>query len=106
MSKGQRPRLLPVVSMKTNSVGGQQTETTTAPVSATPAHVAGEDPEFLDARGVEARFSIRRSLLYELHNGGHIQSVSLRRRGQSRGKRLFAVDSLRKFLASRMEAGQ
>jgi hypothetical protein len=89
--------------MKTISVGGQQTDQTTAPVSATPAEVAGQDPEFLDARGVEARFSIRRSLLYELHNGGHIKSVSLRRQGQSRGKRLFAVDSLRKFLASRME---
>ena len=87
--------------MKTINVGGK-TDKTTAPVSATPAHVAGQDPEFLDAGGVEARFSIRRSLLYELHNGGHIQSVSLRRRGQSRGKRLFAVDSLRKFLASRM----
>ena len=92
--------------METITIGGQQTDQTTATVSATPAHVAGQDPEFLDARGVEARFSIRRSLLYELHNGGHIKSVSLRRRGQSRGKRLFSVDSLRKFLASRMEAGQ
>ena len=97
--------MLLVVSMKTNSVGGQQTETT-APVSATPAYIAGQDPEFLDAKGVEARYSIRRSLLYELHNGGHIKSVSLRRRGQSRGKRLFAVDSLRAFLRSRMEEGQ
>ena len=92
--------------METITIGGQQTDQTTAPVSATPAHVAGQDPEFLDARGVEARFSIRRSLLYELHNGGHVKSVSFRRRGQSRGKRLFSVDSLRKFLASRMEAGQ
>ncbi len=95
--------LLPVALMKTISVGGQQAETT-APVHATPAFVAGQDPEFLDARGVEARFSIRRSLLYELHKGGHVKGVSLRRRGQSRGKRLFAVDSLRAFLASRMEA--
>ena len=85
--------------MKTKSVGGQQTETTTAPV-ATPAYVAGQDPEFLDALGVEARFSIRRSLLYELHKRGHVKSVSLRRRGQLRGKRLFSVDSLRKFLAA------
>ena len=92
--------------MKSISVGGQQTDQTTAPVSATPAEVAGQDPEFLDARGVEARFSIRRSLLYELHNGGHIKSVSLRRRGQSRGKRLFAVDSVRGFLRSQMEAGR
>ena len=63
----------------------------------------GRNPEFLDARGVEARYSIRRSLLYELHHGGHIESVSLRRRGQSRGKRLFSVDSIRSFLAKQMK---
>ena len=84
----------------------QTTDKTTAPVHATPAHVAGQDPEFLDARGVEGRFSIRRSLLYELHNGGHIKSVSLRRRGQSRGKRLFCVDSIRQFLRAQMEGGR
>jgi hypothetical protein len=83
-------------------IGGQLTETTTAPVDATPANVAAQDPEFLDARGVESRFSIRRSLLYDLHNGGHVQSVSLRRRGQSRGKRLFSVDSIRQFLRKQM----
>jgi hypothetical protein len=90
--------------LDTKKIGGRTTETTTAPVHATPAHVAGRDPEFLDARGVEERFSIRRSLLYELHNGGHIKSVSLRRRGQSRGKRLFSVDSIRQFLRTQMEA--
>jgi hypothetical protein len=90
--------------LDTSKLGEQITEKTTAPVRATPAHVAGEDPEFLDARGVEGRFSIRRSLLYELHNGGHIKSVSLRRRGQSRGKRLFSVDSIRQFLREQMEA--
>jgi len=83
---------------------GEQSEQTTAPVRATPAYVAGQDPEFLDARGVEGRFSIRRSLLYELHNGGLIKSVSLRRRGQSRGKRLYSVDSIRKFLREQIEA--
>ena len=87
-------------------LGEQITEKTTAPVRATPAYVAGQDPEFLDARGVEARYSIRRSLLYELHNGGHIKSVSLRRRGQSRGKRLFSVDSIRGFLREQMEVGK
>jgi hypothetical protein len=86
------------------SIGGEQTDKTTLPVNATPAHIAAQDPEFLDARGVEGRFSIRRSLLYELHNGGHIQSVSLRRRGQSRGKRLYSVDSIRQFLHRQMEA--
>ena len=90
--------------MKTNSVGGQQTETTTAPVSATPAEVAGLDPEWLDALGVHARYSIRRSLLYELDKDGLVESVSLRRRGRSRGKRLFSVDSIRSFLEKQMKA--
>jgi hypothetical protein len=88
---------------ETKKIGGQATDKTSAPVHATPAYVAGQDPEFLDAGGVQARFSIRRSLLYELNNGGHIQSVSLRRRGRSRGKRLFSVDSIREFLAQQME---
>jgi hypothetical protein len=88
--------------MNRSDVGGYSDKTTT-PVSAAPTHIAGHDPEFLDARGVEERFSIRRSLLYELLNGGHVQSVSLRRRGQSRGKRLFSVDSIRRFLRKQME---
>jgi hypothetical protein len=86
--------------------GGEITDQTTRPVRATPALVAAQDAEFLDARGVEGRFSIRRSLLYELHNGGHIKSVSLRRRGHCRGKRLFCVDSIRQFLRAQMDAEQ
>jgi hypothetical protein len=86
--------------------GGQQTVETTVPVRATPAFVAGENPEFLDARGVQQRFSIRRSLLYELMNRGCVKSASLRRRGQSRGKRLFSVESVRQFLRSQMENGR
>lgn len=89
--------------LDTSKIGGQITDKTST-IHATPAFFAGQDPEFLDARGVEARFSIRRSLLYELHNGGHIKSVSLRRRGQSRGKRLFSVDSIRAFLRAQMES--
>jgi hypothetical protein len=85
--------------------GGQETASTTDPVSATPAYVAGQNPEFLDALGVRERFGIKRSLLYELLGDGLIRSVSLRRRGQSRGKRLFSVDSIRQFLREQMEAG-
>ena len=88
------------------NLGGQQTDKTTLSVHATPAYVAGQDPEFLDAKGVEGRFSIRRSLLYELHNGGYIRSVSLRRRGQARGKRLFSVDSIRAFLREQIKAAK
>jgi len=94
-----------VKTLDLNKKGGQQS-ITTDPVHATPAYIAGQDPEFLDAKGVEARYSIRRSLLYELHYGGHIKSVSLRRRGQSRGKRLFSVDSIREFLRAQMEGGR
>jgi len=93
------------MSLDTKKIGSQLTDKTTDLVHATPAYVAGQDPEFLDARGVQALFSIRRSLLYELLNGGHIKSVSLRRRGQSRGKRLFSVDSIRDFLHRQMEDG-
>jgi len=92
-----------MVTSNKKNIGGQLTEKTTALVHATPAYVAAQDPEFLDAQGVQARFSIRRSLLYELHNGGHVKSVSLRRRGQTRGKRLFSVDSIRAFLREQME---
>jgi hypothetical protein len=84
---------------------GGQTETTD-PVHPTPAYVAGQDPEFLDARGVEARFSIRRSLLYELLADGLIRSVSLRRVGRSRGKRLIDVRSLRCYLRAQMEGAK
>ena len=37
---------------------------------------------------------------------GKIQGVSLRRRNQIRGKRLFSVDSVREFLRSQMEAAK
>jgi hypothetical protein len=89
--------------MKSISVVGGQQSLTTDPVNATPAEVAGLDPEWLDALGVHARYSIRRSLLYELDKDGLIESVSLRRRGRSRGKRLFSVDSIRSFLEKQMK---
>ena len=65
---------------------------------------ATQDPEFLDAAGLQSRFGIKRSLAYALLADGAIRGVSLRRRGQLRGKRLFVVDSVRAFLRSQMEA--
>ncbi len=67
-----------------------------------PQHI---DPEFVDCRGLEAGWGIKRSLAYQLLADGAIKGVSLRRRGQLRGKRLFSVDSVRKFLRSQMENG-
>jgi hypothetical protein len=64
------------------------------------------DAEFLDAAALTAKFGIKRSLAYLLLAEGSIKGVSLRRRGQLRGKRLFAVDSVREFLRAQMEADQ
>ena len=66
-----------------------------------PQHI---DPEFVDCKGLEAGWGIKRSLAYQLLADGKIQGVSLRRRNQSRGKRLFCVDSVRQFLRQQMEA--
>ena len=68
-----------------------------------PQHI---DPEFVDFRGLEAGWGIKRSLAYQLLADGKIQGVSLRRRNQIRGKRLFSVDSVRAFLREQMEAAK
>jgi hypothetical protein len=68
-----------------------------------PQHI---DPEFVDCKGLEAGWGIKRSLAYQLLNDGKIKGVSLRRRGQSRGKRLFSVDSIRQFLHEQMEVAK
>ncbi len=59
--------------------------------------------EFVDCKGLEAGWGIKRSLAYALLADGKIQGVSLRRRNQVRGKRLFKVDSVRSYLRSQME---
>jgi len=57
-------------------------------------------PEFLDVDGLRAVFGIRRSLAYDLLGLGLIRGVSLRRKGKTRGKRLFDAASVRAYLAS------
>jgi hypothetical protein len=68
-----------------------------------PQHI---DPEYVDCRGLEAGWGIKRSLAYQLLNDGKIHGVSLRRRGAVRGKRLFSVDSVRSFLRKQMEVAK
>jgi hypothetical protein len=68
-----------------------------------PQHI---DAEFVDCRGLEAGWGIKRSLAYQLLADGAIKGVSLRRRGQLRGKRLFSVDSVREFLREQMEVSK
>jgi hypothetical protein len=49
------------MQLDTGENGGQQS-LTTDPVRATPANVAGQDPEFVDCDGLRQRFGIKRSL--------------------------------------------
>ncbi len=69
---------------------------TTQPVAAS----WGVDPEFVDLRGLELRFGIRRSSAYTLIAEGLIRSVVLRRKGLIKGRRLICVESVRNFMAS------
>jgi hypothetical protein len=62
-------------------------------------------PEFLDCKGLQHRFGISRSLAYELIQRNAIRSVSLKKRGALRGKRLFDVASVRLYLNS-LEASE
>ena len=89
------------MAITTTNIGGQS-DKTTAPVHALPVHGA----EFVDCDGLRAGFGIKRSLAYELHAQGLIRGVSLRRKGQVRGKRLWDVASVRAYLAAQMEGGQ
>ena len=68
----------------------------------TAASAGKVDPEFCDADGLKALFGIRRSLAYLLLGEGRIRGVSLRRKGASRGKRLFVVKSVRDFLNAQL----
>jgi hypothetical protein len=68
-----------------------------------PQHI---DPEFVDCKGLEAGWGIKRSLAYQLLADGKIQGVSLRRRNRVRGKRLFSVDSIRRFLREQIEGAK
>ncbi len=83
----------------TNAEGG--TAHTTAPVQASLAN----DAEFCDSPGAKARFGLGRTYLYQLLEQGLIEGVSLRKKGAQKGKRLWGVASIRRYLRSQMEAG-
>jgi hypothetical protein len=88
--------------MNSNNLGnfsGKITDKTIAP-SRGASHL---NPEFVDCKGLESGWGIKRSLAYQLLADDKIRGVSLRRRGRSRGKRLFSVDSIRAFLREQME---
>ena len=90
--------------MLKKSVQSGEHPATAVPLSEAAARASHVDPEFVDIPGLEARWGIKRSLAYQLLAEGKIRGVSLRRRNQLRGKRLFSVDSVREFLRKQMEA--
>ena len=92
--------------MKTNNNADSRVSEIHSAPAAAPVTVAAQDPEFLDAAGLQARFGIKRSLAYSLLADGSIRGVSLRRRNQTRGKRLFSCDSVREYLNRQMENGK
>jgi hypothetical protein len=61
-------------------------------------------PEFADHKGVRGLFGLSRSFTYNLAAEGKIQSVSLRRPGTVRGRRLFDCASIRNYLAAAKDA--
>ena len=57
-------------------------------------------PEFADHRTARALFGLSRSYLYNLAGERKIRSVSIRKPGALKGRRLFDCASIRAFLES------
>src|SRR5947209_19437943 len=89
-----------------NLINSGEHSATTVPLTEAAARASHVDPEFVDIPGLEARWGIKRSLAYQLLADGKIRGVSLRRRGQIRGKRLFSVNIVRQFLRDQMKCAK
>lgn len=61
-------------------------------------------PEFADHRTARALFGLSRSYLYNLANERKIRSVSIRKPGALKGRRLFDCASIREFITSQTQA--
>ena len=77
--------------------------TTTEPVKLTTTASPTPLPEFGRWQDVQRLFGIKRGTLYNLVNEGRIKSVSLRRRGNLHGCRLFHLASISQHLNSLMQ---
>jgi hypothetical protein len=64
------------------------------------------EPELADANEVYARVGLKRGLLYKLDDEKEIESIVLKRRNYARGKRLFVMASIRRFLAKCQEGSK
>ncbi len=75
-------------------------------INTPPNPAADSAPEFLNHKLATKIFGLSRSYLYLLAAEGHIKTVSLRRRGQIKGKRLFVADSIRDYLLQNLVASR
>jgi hypothetical protein len=81
-----------------NAVSSGGEFTTTAPV-VVPLLAYGNEPEFWAMPGPgQTLQGLRRGVLYGLWRDGEIQTISVRRKGHSRGRRLIVAESLRNYL--------
>jgi len=62
------------------------------------SEAANSLPEFTDHQGVKRHFGFSRSYAYWLASEGKIRSVSIRKPGALKGRRLFDCASIRNFL--------
>jgi hypothetical protein len=77
--------------MKTSSTPKADGAYTTAPIES--------DPELITIPGAEWRWSLGRSVIYAAIADGEIDSISLRRNGKARGRRLLNVASIKRWLS-------
>ncbi len=85
------------MSIQNNQAAGSRGEFTTAEVA--PAAAQQSDAEFwaMPAPGQTLQ-GLRRGALYSLISDSEIESVSVRRKGHTRGRRLIVAESLRNYL--------
>ena len=69
-------------------------------LSKVPESAVGHRPEYLNAKGLLQVYGIPRALAYQLTKQGLIKSVSIRRPGTKRGKRIWEAASVRRFVAA------
>ena len=82
-----------------NAASGSGQFTTSAP-EATPVSAQPSEPEFFAMPGPgQTLEGLRRGALYCLWRDGEIETVSVRRKGKSRGRRLIVAVHTQKFFA-------
>ena len=80
------------------AVGGAGEFTTSAPEAA-PVSAQPNEIEFYAMPGpAQTLQGLRRGALYALWRDGEIETVSVRRKGKSRGRRLVVASTLRNYL--------